>query len=63
MYPILTKLLHCWCTKFTWPINRVHHDSRTAYVVCLTCGAEFAYDVDKMKRGAKISQVNPQGIG
>ena len=51
---LLDFFLGCTHQRLTWPRSRKDRNGRPvyppeSYVVCLSCGSEFAYDWDKMK--------------
>ena len=53
---LVDLLFGCWHSNYSFPITSKPGERRTVaaratgtYVVCLDCGKEFAYDLQKMK--------------
>jgi hypothetical protein len=52
MSALLKKLSRWFCShRFSWPHSRVDGQD---YQVCLDCGAEYGYDVNKMRRTRRL---------
>ena len=60
---LLNTLFECGHQKTTFPLTVQRrtgaHPRRSTYVVCLQCGAEFAYDWHSMRIQKRLPQRTP----
>jgi len=66
MIDTLTNLLfrcpHRRLTRPVSPVSKAGVPHSDAYVVCLDCGKQFAYDVHEMKIGKPIDHSKERGV-
>ena len=62
---MLNLLFRCAHQRLTRPFSPVSLHGASpgaAYVVCLDCGKQFAYDLDKMRVGKSIDRSNDASV-
>ncbi len=61
MIDFLRSLFDCSHQRMTLPLTPRRGSARKGtYVVCLSCGAEFNYNWDRMEIGERIAAPRPQ---
>jgi hypothetical protein len=65
MDTVLNLMFRCSHRHLTRPVTPVRKQGEPqggTYVVCLDCGKQFAYDLDRMRVGRQISKSAAEGV-
>jgi hypothetical protein len=59
---LLFRCPHRRLTRPVSPVSKVGVPHGDAYVVCLDCGKQFAYDTKEMRIGKPLESSHPDGV-
>jgi hypothetical protein len=59
---LLLRCSHKSMTRPITPVTRAGAPSGETYVVCLDCGKQFAYDLEKMRIGKPVRTSDGSGV-
>jgi hypothetical protein len=59
---LLFRCRHRRLTRPVAPITKAGHPHSQSYVVCLDCGKQFEYDLDKMRMGKAIDHSDEASV-